>query len=113
MDHDLALIVGRAATEHAAVANDWLEWARLPKVERIPRLYVVVAVDHDRRERAIDDLLGNNDGVTTRLTHLNALCADATELSGEPLGGCPAIRSMLREGRDARDLQELRVLRHP
>ena len=113
MDHDLTLIVGGAATEHPPVANDRFKRAGLPEVNGIARLYVVVAVDHHRRQRAVDDLLGNNNGVATRLAHLYAISSDSAKFGGQPLCGGPAIRSMFRERRDTWDLQELSVLRHP
>ena len=113
VDHDLALVVGRAATEHPPVANDRFEWAGFPEVDGIARLHVVVAVDHHGRKRAIDDLLGNHNWMTARLAHLNAVGANATELGGEPLCGGPAIWRVLRESGNTRDLQKLCVLRHP
>ena len=46
---DLALVVGRPARVDLAVADRGLERRRLPQVERIDRLHVVVAVEEDRR----------------------------------------------------------------
>ena len=57
----LALVVGRAARVDLAVADRRLERRRLPQVERIDRLHVVVAVEQDRRRAlgaepvAVDD----------------------------------------------------------
>ena len=47
----LALVVGRAARVDLAVADRRLERRRLPQVERIDRLHVVVAVEENGRRR--------------------------------------------------------------
>ena len=49
MHVDLALVVRRAAAEHPAVAGDRLERRRLPELDRVDGLDVVVAVDQRRR----------------------------------------------------------------
>ena len=46
---DLALVVGGAARVDLAVADRRLERRRLPQLDRIDRLHVVVAVEEDRR----------------------------------------------------------------
>ncbi len=49
MDVDLALVVGRAPADHPVALDERLERRRLPQLDRIDRLHVVVAVDDDRR----------------------------------------------------------------
>ena len=113
VDDDLSLIVGRAAAEHAAISNDRLEWTRLPKVERVARLHVVVPVDDDRWQLRIFDSLTNNDRVSTRLAHLNALRTNATQFGGEPLRRLAAVSRVFWDRGDARNAQEVNVTLHP
>ena len=54
--HELALVVGHAPPDEPAVPQERLERRRLPQLERVHRLHVVVAVDqHDRGARRLVD----------------------------------------------------------
>ena len=113
VNDDLSLIVGGATTEHATVPNDRLERTRLPEVERVARLHVVVPVDDDRWQLRIFDSFTNNDRVSTRLAHLNALRTDTTQFGGEPLRRLTAVSGVCWDRRDTRDAQEVNVALHP
>jgi hypothetical protein len=47
-DRELAFVVGRATRKHLAVAQRRLERGRVPQLERVDRLDVVVVVEEDR-----------------------------------------------------------------
>jgi hypothetical protein len=67
----LPLVVGRPARVDLAVADGRLEGRRLPQLERIDRLHVVVAVEEDGRRTLGAEPLGVDDGmpgVSTRRT---------------------------------------------
>ena len=104
---DLALVVGRAASEHPVADDDGLERRRGPQVERVDRLHVVVAVDEDRgRVGAGMEPVRVDDRVAGRLLDGHVLGAGTFERSGEPGCRCTAVVTMLRQRRDARDPQE-------
>ena len=94
----LGLVVGRAAREQLPVAHRRLERRRLPEVERIDRLHVVVVVQEERevagaRELAVDRRRGAVD------RQLPCLEAGAGEQLLDELRG---LRELLSLGRDAR-----------
>ena len=107
VEMDLALVVGRAASEHPVPDDDGLERRRGPQVERVDRLHVVVAVDEDRgRVGAGMEPVRVDGRVAGRLLEGHVLGAGTFERSGEP--GCrrAAVVAMLGQRRDARDPQE-------
>ena len=73
----LALVVGRAARVDLAVADGRLERRRLPEVERIDRLHVVVAVEEDRRRARRAEPVAVDDRIARRLDQPDVLQADA------------------------------------
>ena len=106
---DLALVVGRAAGQHAAVDDDRLERRRGPQVERVDRLDVVVAVDEDRRGALGVEPVAVDDRVAARLGDLDVLDPGrARSVAGQPLGGpttsgaCSGRAEMLGMRRNSR-----------
>ena len=71
MQVGVALVVGRATAVDAAVLDGRLERRRVPQVERIDRLDVVVGVDEDRRRAfgmqpvGVDDRMAAGVGETS------------------------------------------------
>ena len=76
----LALVVGRAAGVDLAVADRRLERRRLPQVERIDRLHVVVAVEEDRRRARRAQPVAVDDRIARRLDQPHVLQSDAPHL---------------------------------
>ena len=110
MHVDLALVVGRAPGQHPAVVEDRLERRRVPQVERIDRLDVVVAVD-DRGRRAIRvQPVAVDHRVAARLGDLDMLDPHPRELRRHERRRAPAIRRVLWQRRDARDPEERLVV---
>ena len=100
---DLALVVGGAARVDLAVADRRLERRRLPQLERIDRLHVVVAVEQDRRRALGAEPVAVDDGIARRLDQPDVLQADAAHLVGGPLGAAPDVGRVLRQRADAGD----------
>ena len=100
---DLALVVGRAARVDLAVADGRLERRRLPQVERIDRLHVVVAVEQDRRRALRAEPVAVHDRIARRLDEPDVLHADAAHLVRAPLGATLDVGRVLGQRADARD----------
>ena len=96
---DLALVVGRAARVDLAVAHRRLERRRLPQVERIDRLHVVVAVEEDRRRAGGAEPVAVDDREARRLDQPNVLQPDAPHLLGGPLGAALDVGRVLAAAR--------------
>ena len=107
MEMDLALVVGRAASEHPVANDDGLERRRGPQVERVDRLDVVMAVDEDGgRVGAGMEPVRVDGRIAGRLLEGHVLGTGTLERSGEP--GCrrAAVVAVRGQPRDARDPQE-------
>ena len=100
---DLALVVGRAARVDLAVADGRFKRRRLPQLDRIDRLDVVVAVEEDRRRTFGAQPVAVDDGVAGRFDEPDVVEADAAHLLGRPLGAAPDVAGVLRQGADARN----------
>ena len=105
MHREVALAVGRTASQHAAFLHDRLERRRLPEIQRIHRLDVVVAVDEHCRLPGGVQPIGVDDRVPARLGDFDMLHADAAKVGGEVLGSRSAVGGMRRDARNARDSQ--------
>ena len=102
----LALVVGRAARVDLAVADRRLEGRRLPQVERIDRLHVVVPVKQNRRRLRRAEPVAVDDRIARRLDEADVLQADAAHLVGAPLGAALHVAGVLGQRADARNRQE-------
>ena len=80
----LALVVGRAARVDLAVADRRLERRRLPQLERIDRLHVVVAVEEDRRRAWRAQPVAVDDRIARRVDQADVLQSDPPHLVGAP-----------------------------
>ncbi len=104
---DLSSDAPRARTRPSRTMGS--KGARLPLVERVDRLDVVVAVEeHGRRSDRVEPV-GIDDRVAARLADLDVLQARRQQVGGQLLGGPPAVRGVLGDPADAGDPQEVQV----
>ncbi len=82
-----------------------------PQVQRIHRLHVVMAVDQHCRCAWGVKPVGIHDGMPGGLRDLNVLQAPTLQPLREKRRSSPHVRSMLAERGDARDPQEVEVVR--
>src|SRR5260370_12254422 len=107
MDVDLAFIVGGATTEKIAVANSGFECRGGPKIKRLGRLHVVMAVKKD------GGLAGRFQGF--RVDQRMEICGDdldvfearRAEVADNPVGAALDIGFVFALGANARDAQKL------
>ena len=97
----LALVVGRAARVDLAVADGRLERRRLPEVQRVDRLHVVMPVEQDGRRACGAQPVAVDDGMPGRLDQPDVLQADPLHLVPRPLGAAPHVRCVLWQRADA------------
>ena len=102
----LALVVGGAARVDLAVADRRLERRRLPQLQRIDRLHVVVAVEQDRRRAGRAEPVAVDDRVARRVDQPDVLQADPPHLVGAPLGAALDVAGMLGQRADARNREQ-------
>ena len=110
---ELALVVGRAPGEHPVADDDRLERRRVPELERVDGLDVVVAVDDDRRGvRRRGASRRRRPGGRRSRPPRRARCPSLAGLrrSTPPW---PAIGCVLRQGRDAGNAKEFLVRLEP
>ena len=101
--HQLALVVGGAATDHdlrAVVPGQDLRVERVvvPELERVDRLHVVVAVEEQRRPRAVA-LVADHHRMAGGVAHAGVE-ADLAQVGGVPLGAGAGLGGIGRVGRD-------------
>jgi hypothetical protein len=133
VDPQLALVVDRPARVEVAVALGRFEGRRLPFVERVWRLHIVVSVKQHRRRglpvnsgrrmeivrvdqrmavaRRNDPGLGLRSCASRRLGRRcldqpHVLHADAAQLGGNELGGAAGVGGVFGIGRDGRNAQQ-------
>ena len=101
---ELALVVGDAARVEPLVADLGLERRALPHVERVGRLDVEVAVDHDRRRRSALCEAGISPITSGRpfRSSSSALAAGAARRSRRPTRAARAHVAGARPGRRSR-----------
>ena len=83
---DLALVVGRAASQQQAILVSRFERRRLPEVDRIDRLDVVMAVEENRRFVRRLQPVGIDHRVPAGLDHRSVLEPYPLVLLGEMAG---------------------------
>ena len=81
---NLALVIGRAAGKNVAVFQNRLERRRIPELERIGRLHIVMAVDHDRAAARLMFVFRPDDRMSRRRNELR-LRPIACELLHQPM----------------------------
>ena len=84
---NVALAVGRTASQHLPVLDHRYERRRLPQVERVHGLDVVVAVDEDRGRPSRMKPIGVDNGMTAGFGYLDVLHTDAPQVGGHELRG--------------------------
>ena len=95
-----------AARVDLAVAHRRLERRRLPEIERIDRLHVVVPVEEDGRRARRAEPVAVDDRVARRVDQPHVLQADAPHLLRAPVGAAPDVGGVLRQRADARDREK-------
>ena len=95
----LALVVGGAARVDLAVADRRLERRRLPEIQRIDRLHVVVAVEQNRRRTRRAEPVAVHHRIAGRLDQPDVLQADAPHLVGAPVGAALDVGARARAAR--------------
>ncbi len=99
----LPLVVGRPARINLVLAHGGFEGRRLPQVDRIHRLHVVVTVEEDRRRARRVQPFTVDDRIAWRFEQPHVLEADALHVVGAPFGRATHIALVLRKRADARD----------
>ena len=104
---DLSLVVRRAAGVELAVADGGRERRRVPFLDRIGRLDVVVAVDQERRAAGDDGPLGPDHRMPVALDQVHHRAAQPGQLGAEPVGGAAGVLGMCGEGAHAGNGEEV------
>ena len=102
MREHLALVVGGAAGVEVAVADGRLERGREPRLERLGRLDVVMAVDQDRRLAGCTQPLGIDDRVLLGFDQLG-LEAHGRQVVADQGRGPARVGVVVGLGADARN----------
>jgi hypothetical protein len=103
---DLALIVGRAAGENVIAAHFGLKRRRLPFVQRVRRLYVVMAVKQDGGLTGSAQPFGVNQRVAGAFDQSGGRHAGRLQFIANKFGGAADIGLVLGERADAGNAQE-------
>ena len=104
---DLAFVIDRAAGVEIAVALGWLKGRRVPLVQRLGRLHIVVAVNEHRRLARRIEPVGIDERVAGGFLQGHVLHADALELRGDKVGGAAAVGGMLGQRGDRRNAEQV------
>ena len=111
----LALVVGAAARVNGTSLNARLERRRIPQVERLGRLHVVVAVYHEVRRAAPATItvrrLGNDDGMAGGRADFR-FESDGAAMGDEPFGAGAKIFFVLRLRGDACEAEVIAQFGH-
>ena len=110
MHQMLALVIRRAARVNSAVADGRLEGRRVPLVQGIRRLHVVMAVHEKMRPLARAIGCGGGDDGMKICGVLARLEADAAAMFYHPIGGGSHILGVMALCRNARQPQVLAQL---
>ena len=98
---DLALVVDSAAGKDFSIADRRLKRRRLPEVERVGRLNVVVSVKEDVRRvgrRSVEGSVSEHNGMPGRRVYLRTPAPSRAAQSGDPLRGLLHV-ILVRRGR--------------
>ena len=106
LDVDLAFVVTGAARENVVAADLRLEGRRLPLVERVGRLHVVVAVEKDGGLARRIQPFRIDQRIAFAFDQLGGGHPRRAQLVQSEFGGAPDIGLVFRERADARNAQE-------
>ncbi len=111
MDIKLSLVIRSTAREQILPTYRWLKGLRLPLIQRIHRLHIIMPIDQNReRRRARGQPLGVDHGMALGRHHLGTRKPGSSQAITEP--GCRSlhVRLMLSLGTYAGDTQKLHEL---
>ena len=103
---DLALVVAGAAREDVVAADLRLEGRRLPLVQRVGRLHVVVAVEKDGGLARRAQPFGVDQRIAVAFDQLGGGHPRRAQLVQGELGGAPDVGLVLGQRADAGNAQE-------
>src|SRR5579875_2195887 len=103
----LALVINGAARVKIAVAFGGLKGRRLPLVQRVGGLHVVMAIGEAGGLALGVQPVGVDKWMARGVDDLDVLHADAGELGGEPLGGAADVGLVLGQSGDGGNAQEI------
>ena len=103
---DLPLVVGRSARVDFAVANRGFKRRRLPEIERVDGLDVVVTVEEDRRSTGCVHPVAVDDRIAGCVDQADMLHPDPGHLVRAPLRAALHVACVFRKGTDAGNRQQ-------
>ena len=106
LDVDLPLIVAGAAGVDVVAADFGFKGGRLPLIERVGRLHVIVAVEKDGRLAGRAEPFGIDQGVAIAFNQAGGGHAGGAQLADGEFGGAADVELVLGEGADAGNAEE-------
>ena len=97
----LPLVVCRAPGINLVLANRRLEWRRVPQIDWIDGLNVVMAVKQNRRSAGRVQPVSVDDWIARSLLETDVFEADTFHVLGAPLRCAPDVGLVLRQSADA------------
>src|SRR5712691_10325208 len=94
--HGLALVVAGPTAVDVVATDRWLKRGRIPQINRINRLHVVVSINKYRRLAACLEPIAIHERMTLCRDHLNVLKTDVFQLVSSVLRSTANITCMLR-----------------
>ena len=109
MRKDLSFVVCRTASKDVSVLEHRLEWRRIPKLQRIRRLHIVMSVDQNGATPGLMFIARPNDRVPPRR---NKLCfqTNAGKFLHQPSSAFHQLFLVFVVGRNTRKPQERIIL---
>ncbi len=112
MDVDLSFVVDGAAPVEEAITRFGLEGRRLPRIERVDGLHVVMAVDEERGFAGRVEPFGVDGGVAARRQHHRAIRPRLPERMHEVPRARGHVACVLGQARNRRDFHPIDQLAH-
>ena len=106
----LTLVIAGATGIDVAVADGWLKGRRVPKLQRVRRLNVVVPVAENSRFPGRMEPIGVDQRVTLGRNHLDVFQASGAQTAGDEFSRAVDIRFVIGQGTDARNAQQVEKL---
>src|SRR5215216_3471679 len=107
MRKHLALIIRGTPAIEMIAAHHACKWWRLPLVQRVCRLNIVVTIDYYRRTIRRPKPIGIDDWMAARRNNHDPLHSDLTQMACEPLRTSADIAGILASRADRRKRDKL------